>query len=89
MEINNISTYATWTAVIILILQAIFKYFNIQIGENDITIIANAILTLIIAIWSSYHPNNIEWLGNAKPTISSEEPVLNDEYEYEDCDEDE
>ena len=86
MEINNISTYASWTAVIILILQAIFKYFNIPLGENDATIIANAILTLIIVIWSSHNPNNIEWLGNSKPTINTEEPVLNDEYE---CDNDE
>lgn len=81
METNNISTYATWTAVIILILQAICKYYNLQIGENDLTIIANAILTLIIAIWSSYNPNTIQWLGNNKPTITTEETVLNDEYE--------
>ena len=89
MEINNISTYASWTAVIILILQAIFKYFNIPLGENDATIIANAILTLIIVIWSSHNPNNIAWLGNSKPTptINTEEPVLNEEYET-DCDED-
>jgi hypothetical protein len=82
METNNISTYATWTAVIILILQTICKYYNIPIGENDLTIIANAILTLIIAIWSSYNPNTIQWLGNAKPTtINTQETVLNDEYE--------
>lgn len=89
MEINNISTYATWTAVIILILQAICKYFNISLGENDLTIIANAIITLAIAIWSSYHPNTIQWLGNAPTPIPTTEPVLNDEYEYDDCDEDE
>ena len=88
MEINNISTYATWTAVIILILQAICKYYNINIGENDLTIIANAIITLAIAIWSSYHPNTIQWLGNAPTPIPTGEPVLNDEYET-DCDEDE
>ena len=88
MEINNISTYATWTAVIILILQAICKYFNISIGENDLTIIANAIITLAIAIWSSYNPNTIQWLGNAPTPIPTTETVLNDEYET-DCDEDE
>lgn len=80
MNTNNISTYATWTAIIVLILQAICKYFNIQIGENDLTIIANAIITLAIALWSSYNPNKIPWLGNA-PKIQTNEPVLNDEYE--------
>jgi uncharacterized membrane protein len=81
METNNISTYATWTSVIILLLQVIFKYFNISIGESDLTIIANAIVTLAIAIWSSYNPNTIPWLGNSKPSVDPTEPVLNDEYE--------
>ena len=86
METNNLSTYATWTAIIVLILQMICRYFNIQIGESDLTIIANAIITLAIAIWSSYNPNTIPWLGNAPTTsIETEETVLNDEYE---CDED-
>ena len=89
MEVNNLSTYTTWTAIIILILQAIFKYFNIQLGENDVTLIANRILILALAIWSAYNPNQIEWLGNAPTPIPTGEPVLNDEYEYEDCDEDE
>lgn len=86
METNNISTYATWTAIVVLILQMICRYFNIQIGESDLTIIANAIITLAIAIWSSYNPNSISWLGNAPTPVDAEEPVLNDEYE---CDEDE
>ena len=85
METNNLSTYATWTAIIVMLLQVIFKYFNIEIGQNELTIIANAIIALIIAIWSSYNPNTIPWLGNA-PTIETEETVLNDEYE---CGEDE
>ena len=89
MEVNNLSTYTTWTAIIILILQAIFKYFNIQLGENDVTLIANGILILALAIWSSYNPNTIQWLGNAPTPIPTGEPVLNDEYEYDDCDEDE
>lgn len=84
METNNISTYATWTAIVVLILQMICRYFNIQIGESDLTIIANAIITLAIAIWSSYNPNSISWLGNAPAPVDAEEPVLNDEYECED-----
>ena len=84
METNNISTYATWTAIVVLILQMICRYFNIQIGESDLTIIANAIITLAIAIWSSYNPNTIPWLGNSPKPIDIEETVLNDEYECED-----
>ena len=81
METNNISTYATWTAIVVLILQMICRYFNVQIGESDLTIIANAIITLAIAIWSSYNPNSISWLGNAPTPVDATEPVLNDEYE--------
>ena len=83
METNNLSTYATWTAIIVMLLQVIFKYFNIEIGQNELTIIANGIIALIIELWSSYNPNTIPWLGNA-PTIETEEPVLNDEYECDD-----
>jgi uncharacterized membrane protein len=86
MNTNNISTYATWTSVILLLLQVICKYFNIPIGESDLTIIANAIVTLIITIWSSYNPNTIPWLGNAPEPIDPTEPVLNPEYECDDND---
>ncbi|MBP5422218.1 MAG: hypothetical protein J6Y78_07255 [Paludibacteraceae bacterium] len=84
METNNLSTYATWTAIIVMLLQVIFKYFNIEIGQNELTIIANGIIALIIALWSSYNPNTIPWLGNAPEPIDTEEPVLNPEYECDD-----
>ena len=84
MNTNNISTYATWTALLVMILQVICKYFNIEIGETELTIIANAIIALIIAIWSSYNPNTIPWLGNAPAPVEAEEPVLNPEYECDD-----
>ena len=64
-NVNNVSTIATWTALLVMILQVVFKYFNIEIGQNELTIIANAIIALIIAIWSSYHPNKLQCLGNA------------------------
>ena len=63
-----------------MLLQVLFKYLNIHIGENELTIIANAIIAIIIAIWSSYNPNTIPWLGNAPQTLTSEETILNDEY---------
>jgi hypothetical protein len=80
MEINNVSTYATWTALIVLILQVICKHFQIHIGESELTIIANAIIAFAIALWSSYNPNEIKWLGNA-PIPVADSHVLNDEYE--------
>ena len=73
MEVNNVSTYATWTAIVVLLLQVICRYFNIEIGESELTIVANAIITLIIAIWSSYNPNTIPWLGNAPTTGDADE----------------
>lgn len=76
-NVNNISTIATWTALVVLIIQAICKYFNIPIGENETTIIANAIIALAIAIWSSYHPNTIPALGNA-PEQTKDEVIQND-----------
>ena len=79
MEINNVSTYATWTALIVLILQVICKHFQIHIGESELTIIANAIIAFAIALWSSYNPNEIKWLGNA-PIPVADSLVLNDEY---------
>ena len=85
METNNISTYATWTALIVMLLQIICKYFNIEIGQNELTIIANALIALAIAIWSSYNPNTIPWLGNAPTPVETEETILNPEYE---CDDD-
>jgi hypothetical protein len=79
MEINNVSTYATWTALIVLILQVICKHFQIHIGESELTIIANAIIAFAIALWSSYNPNEIKWLGNA-PIPVADSLVLNEEY---------
>ena len=72
-NVNNMSTIATWTALLIMILQVVFKYFNIEIGQNELTIIANAIIALAIAIWSSYHPNTIPALGNAPEPIEVED----------------
>ena len=65
MEINNLSTYATWTSLVVMLLQVICKYLGLEIGVNELTIIANAIISIIIAIWSSYNPNTIAILGNA------------------------
>ena len=83
METNNISTIATFTAII---LSAILNYFGFIIDQEAITPLILGIITLAIAIWSSKNPNTLEILGNGpKSTVETEETVLNDEYE---CDED-
>ena len=75
---NNISTYATWLAII---LSALFNYWGIEIGQAELTLFATGLITIIIAIWSSRNPNDIGWLGNSKPQPQTTETVLNDEYE--------
>lgn len=46
-----------------------------------------AIFGLLIVIWSAYNPNSFKIFGNdTTPSIDSEEPVLNDEYECDDND---
>lgn len=81
METNNISTIATWTAIIVMILEIIFKHFNLDIPHDTTVMFVTAVLTFIIAVWSSRNPNTLKFLGNSKPQVESEEPVLNDEYE--------
>ena len=78
METNNISTIATFAAIIITTLLA---YFGYTVDQAQLTTVLMGCITLIIAVWSSKNPNNLEWLGNGKPQIESEETVLNDEYE--------
>ena len=81
METNNISTIATFTAII---LSAILNYFGYMIDQEAITPLILGIITLAIAVWSSKNPNTLPWLGNGPEPVDPTEPVLNDEYE---CDE--
>ena len=80
METNNISTIATFAAIIIT---AILSYFGYTVDQNQLTPVILGVITLIIAIWSSKNPNTLACLGNAPQTVEAEEPVLNDEYECE------
>ena len=79
METNNISTIATFAAIC---LTTILAYFGYTVDQAQATTVIMGGITLIIAIWSSKNPNTLKVFGNDKPTIESEEPVLNDEYEY-------
>jgi hypothetical protein len=80
MNTNNISTIATFAAIIIT---AILSYFGYTVDQNELTPVILGVITLAIAIWSSKNPNTLSWLGNS-PTVDAEEPVLNDEYECDD-----
>ena len=86
MELNNATTIATWTGILVLIIEAISKHFGVDIPHDTIVMFVTGVLTFIIAIISSKHPNTLDWLGNGTTPIESEEPVLNDEYECDDND---
>ena len=64
MELNtaNISTIATWIAIAIT---GILAYFGIELDLNALIPLIAAIITFIIAVWSSKNPNQIGALGNA------------------------
>jgi len=97
METNNLSTIATWTGIIVLIIEIICKHFGIVIPHETIVMFVSGVITFIIAVWSSRNPNTIPWLGNdptygpTTTTASTEifdndAPVLNPEYETSDED---
>ena len=82
METNNISTIATFAAIC---LTTILAYFGYTVDQAQATTVIMGVITLIIAIWSSKNPNTLGVFGNDKPTVETEETVLNPEYE---CDDD-
>jgi uncharacterized membrane protein len=81
MELNNSTTIATWIGILVFIIEVICKQFGIEIPHETIVMFATGLITFIIAIISSKHPNTLGFLGNAPEPIDTEEPVLNDEYE--------
>ena len=82
METNNISTIATWTGIIVMIIEAACKYFGIEIPHETVVMFVTGVITFIIAIWSSRNPNTMKCLGNdIRPPYDIDNPVLNDEYE--------
>lgn len=80
METNNFSTIATWTAIIVMIIEVICKHLGIEIPHETIVMFVTGVITFIIAVWSSKNPNTLKVLGNATEPVASEETVLNDEY---------
>ena len=78
METNNISTIATFLAIC---LTGILAYFGYTVDQAQLATVLMSVITLIIAVWSSKNPNTLKWLGNSPEPITTEETVLNDEYE--------
>lgn len=79
MEVNNISTIATFAAIIIT---GILAYFGYTVDQTQLATVLMSIITLIIAIWSSKNPNTLEWLGNKHPTNEEYPDIsLNEDYE--------
>jgi len=81
METNNISTIATFLAICIT---GALAYFGYTVDQAQLATVLMSVITLIIAIWSSRNPNTLAILGNAPEEITGEEPILNEEYIYED-----
>ena len=72
MELNtaNISTIATFLAIA---LTGILAYFGYTVDQAQLATVIMSVITLIIAIWSSKNPNQIEALGNAPEPETLEE----------------
>lgn len=77
-DTGNISTIATtiWVSIIAPIL----LYFGVTIDQTLGIGVLTGILTVIFMIWNAKNPNSFKCLGNAPALVTSEEPILNDEY---------
>ena len=69
---GNISTIATWTAILIT---GLLAYLGIEVDLNALIPLIAAIITFVIAIWSSKNPNELEILGNAPADVGDESDV--------------
>lgn len=79
MDTNNISTIATFAAIIIT---GIVGYFGYTVDQAQLATVLMSIITLVIAVWSSKNPNTLKCFGNnIRPPYDIDNPVLNDEYE--------
>ena len=63
MNIGNISTIANWISI--LLYPLVLKY-GIDIDQAILTTFIYNLIVIIIAVWSSYNPNNFNFLKNFK-----------------------
>ena len=84
--IGNITTIGKIIAMIIggwAIGFCVSYGINLPVDQQTLSELIFAIFLLIWGILDAKFPNSLRWFGNAKnPTIESNEPVLNDEYEW-------
>ena len=78
LDKNNLSTIFVF--VYMLIAPILVKY-GYEINQELFVSAMVAIVGLLGAIFSAKNPNTLKVFGNDKPTVETEEPVLNDEYE--------
>ena len=64
MEFNNATTIATWTGILVFLIEVICKHFGIEIPHDTIVMLVTGVLTFIIAVISSKNPNTLNFLGN-------------------------
>ena len=77
---GNISTIATWLAILIT---PIIINYGIDIDQATLTTFIYTGILIIIAVWSSYNPNTFKFLKNNQVfVVEDEETVMNDEYVY-------
>ena len=76
---GNVSTILMW--IWVLVAPYLADYFT----QDQFVALGLAVVGIIIAVWSSYHPNTFAFLKNDKTgcdcSLETEEKVLNDEYE--------
>ena len=65
MEFNNATTIATWTGIIVFIIEVLCKQFGIEIPHETVVMFVTGVITFIIAVISSRNPNTFACLGNA------------------------
>ena len=70
---GNITTFATWGAIAI---SALLSYIGIEVDQALLIGPLAWLCTLIIAIYSSKHPNQLEILGNSQNEIDQEKAEL-------------
>lgn len=79
MNIGNISTIANWISI--LLYPIVLKY-GIDIDQAILTTFIYNLIVIMIAVWSSYNPNNFKFLKNFKeiPVVETveDEPIDED-----------
>ncbi len=58
---GNISTIATYAAIII---GPFLVKYGVEVDQSTLITFLTALITIIIAVWSSKNPNTFKFLGN-------------------------